>query len=232
MVRIGAQWNRRESWRRPARDPETDRVVNWRLHAASSGGLLLEQGSHAFDLANWFLEARPEAVAGFGGIRQWRDWRDVDDTVQVVLRYPEGVQLAFDATLASSYGDDREQLAGTAGTMLLLRQSKGLLFKESDSVTAGWEAFARQELLDERRGIVLDPEATRYVGDAAPGGPDAGGADFYAELAAFADAVRGGPPPLCGAREGLEAAVIALLALEAVASGATLDIPAAAFEIG
>ena len=230
MVRLGAQWNRRSSWRRPVDDAAADRLVNWRLHAASSGGLLLEQGSHVFDLANWFLDATPESVAGFGSIRQWRDWRDVDDTVQVLLRYPEGIQLTFEATLASSYGGDREQLAGTAGTMLLLRQSKGLLFKESDSVTAGWEAFARQELLDDRRGIVLDPEATQYVSDEAPGGPDADKPDYHAELAAFVDSVRNGTAPRCGAREGFEAAATALIALEAVRSGQSLDYPAELFE--
>ena len=183
------------------------------------------------DLAALLLDAEPEPVAGFGGIRQWRDWRDVDDTVQVSLRYPEGIQLAFEATLAASYGDEQERIFGTAGTMLLLRQAKGLLFKESDSVAAGWEAFARQELFDDRRGIVLDPEATRYVADEPEiSATDADRPDFYAALAAFADSIRTGTPPLCGAREGLAAAATALVALEAVETATLLDVPGEVFD--
>jgi len=60
LALMRAQWNRKVSWRRPGEGG------NWRLNRETSGGLLLEQGSHVFDLAHWYFGALPESVVGSG----------------------------------------------------------------------------------------------------------------------------------------------------------------------
>jgi predicted dehydrogenase len=214
LLAIRAQWNRKLSWRRP------DKAANWRLSSETSGGLLLEQGSHVFDLAHWFFGALPETVMGMGSLLKWRDGRDVDDTVQVMLRYPGGRQLHFGASLVNSLGDEHEVLVGGSAGVLLQRQAKGLLFKEADTALVGWEEYAKKEMRDNRRGIILDAQATKYKdGEAKQIGPDAGKADYHAELLRFLEAVRAGKPPKCGAVAGMQAAVVGIVAAEAVRKG-------------
>ncbi len=205
MVR--ASWNRKLSWRRPGATRANEKRVNWRLYRATSGGLLSEYGTHVFDLANWMFGAPPTSAMGLGGVVRWKDGRDVDDMVHALLRYPEGRQLSFQASLVNSYGDERELLVGDAASILCLGQRKGLLFKEADTVAAGWEQYARSELLGGRRGIILDPEATKYVSHEKVElvGAEASKADFAASLAAFAHAVRTGGQPVCSVQDGANA---------------------------
>lgn len=227
-LQIRAAWSRHQSWRRPG-----GKAANWRLYRKTSGGLLLEQGSHIFDLAAWYFDALPAAVSGFGGTLKWKDGRETHDTVQVVARYANGGQLGFDASLVSSFGGEQEIVIGDAATIYLRDQAKGLLFKEADTTMAGWEAYAKMEMLEGRRGIILDAEATKYKKHEEPEalGPDATKADFHAEMEQFVAAIRGGPRPRCNARHGLVAAVTALVAEEAVAKGAVAKFTKEHFEV-
>ncbi|MBN2311813.1 MAG: Gfo/Idh/MocA family oxidoreductase, partial [Candidatus Hydrogenedentes bacterium] len=95
---IDAQWHRNNQWRRPLptrplteREKEYikdfERHYNWRLYRESSGGLMTELATHALDVANWFLDARPTKVVGYGGLDYWRDGREVFDNVNVVFEY-------------------------------------------------------------------------------------------------------------------------------------------------
>ena len=228
ILQIRAQWNRKQSWRRPG-----DRSRNWRLYRETSGGLLLEKGSHIFDLANWFLGKTPETVSGIGSLLRWKDGRDTDDSVQVVLRYPKGVQVTFGASLVNSYGDEREIIVGDAAAILCTRQHKGLLFKETDTVAAGWEQYAKTEMLGGYRGIILDAEATKYEKhtEAERLGPEADRADLYAELETFLTTVRDRKlASPCDAGAGLRAAVTAIVAAEAVAKGRVIEFTKEHFE--
>jgi predicted dehydrogenase len=224
---VRAQWNSNESWRRAAQDPAREKLLNWRLYKASSGGLVSEYGSHVMDLIHWYLtapseaEALPEAVTGFGGIDRWQDGREVSDNVQVVFQYPRGVKAVFTATLANSHGAECEEFLGTEGALWLSRQEKGLLFKEAESKTQGWESLAHKEPYGGEVGIVLDAHATRLV---KPEEEDKVKTEdtktaWRRELDAFFVCVREGKPPPCTALDGLKAAVAAAKANEAIQTG-------------
>jgi hypothetical protein len=141
--------------------------------------------------------------------------------------------VAFDASLVDSYGDERELIVGNAATILMIGQHKGLLFKEADAVAIGWEQYAKTEMLGASRGIVVDPEATKYKshekGEVL--GAEADKADLLAELEAFVAAVRGGDAPACGAREGMRAAVVGAVAVEAVATKRVIEFTKEHFEV-
>jgi len=233
VVQVRASWNRKQSWRRAVTDKQQERRANWRLYRELSGGLLLEHGSHVLDLVHWCTGVLPEAVTGFGSLQRWKDGRDVDDTVQVVLRYPGGMQVGYAASLLNSYGGERELIVGDGASILCMDQHEGLLFKEADTVAAGWEQYAKSQMLGKRRGIILDPEATKYVpkdkGERV--GPEADKADYFAALEAFLRSVRGGPKPICGVREGLRAAVTAIRAEEALSAGQVYQFTKKDFEV-
>lgn len=212
VLQIRGQWHRKVSWRKG------DDALNWRLDRKRSGGLMLELGSHVIDFANWFLGAPPVAVMGLGGLAHWKDGRDVDDHVEAVFEYPDGVQVSYSASLTSSYLDEFEVMLGTDAALLFTGQRKCLLFKEADCRLFGWEAYAKSEMYGPAKGIVVDAEATKYKthekGEILA--PEAGKADVFSELEAFMLSVRETKHSPCDERAGLQAAVAAIVAGEAI----------------
>src|SRR5947207_3861566 len=105
-VKAHAQWHKKQSWRMTSPNPDRERDLNWRLRKDTSLGLAGEIGIHQIDAMSWFLNARPVSVTGFGSLIQWKDGRDVPDTVQTIFEYPGGPQLTCECTLANSFDAD------------------------------------------------------------------------------------------------------------------------------
>jgi predicted dehydrogenase len=161
-VMTRSQWHKKQSWRRPAPSTEREQALNWRLKKATSTGLVGEIGIHQLDIINWFLGQLPLTAAGYGGILNWNDGRDVADTVQSILQYSEGVNYTFDATIASNFDSDYEMMYGTYATVMM-RGNKAWMFKEADSPQLGWEVYARKDVFFEETGIALSMDATKLV---------------------------------------------------------------------
>lgn len=233
IVQVRAQWHKRESWRRAAPTPEREREVNWRLDPAVSGGLLGEIGLHQIDMVSCFLGQWPQAVSGFGSVLAWADGREVADTVQCVLEYPNGLRMIYEATLANSFDGAYELLLGTQGS-ILVRGQRGWLFKEADSPLLGWEVYAKKEQLGIETGIVLIANATKLIElgkEPSEVALEEGKDELYYSVESFLTAIRTGNPPVCTAQDGLRAAVVALKANEAVRTGTRIVYDPAWFEI-
>lgn len=169
FVMARSQWHRKTSWRATGATPERDREANWRLQRDTSPGLVGEIGIHHLDAAAWFLQARPTAAAGFGGILKWNDGRNVPDTVQTVVEFPRGVNAIFDGTLCNSFDSSYEVLYGTDAAVMI-RDGKSWLFKEVDSPLLGWEVYARKDAFYTESGIALVANASKVSQSAAQGG--------------------------------------------------------------
>jgi len=161
-VRARAQWNKKQSWRRSSPNPDREKDINWRLDSKTSLGLVGELGIHQIDVVNWFMNTRPMAVSGFGSLIQWKDGRDVPDTVQAVFEYPNGVQFSYEATLGNSFDADHEMFYGTDAAVML-RGNKAWMFKEVDAPLLGWEVYARKDEFFKETGIALVANATKLV---------------------------------------------------------------------
>ena len=149
-----AQWHKKTSWRNASPNPEREKELNWRLNKATSLGLIGEVGSHQIDHTGWFLNALPKAVTGWGSVMFWKDDRDVPDTIQAVLEFPNGVQMIYDASLANSFEGEYEVLYGSDAAVLM-RESKAWMFKEVDSPLLGWEVYAPKTTFYKETGITL-----------------------------------------------------------------------------
>jgi predicted dehydrogenase len=90
-------------WRRAAANPEREQAVNWQISAATSPGLVGELDIHQLDMICWLLNTRPLGVYGWGSILNWKDGRDVADTIQAVFEFPDGVNYCADAALTASF---------------------------------------------------------------------------------------------------------------------------------
>ena len=217
-----AQWNRRDSWRRPGPTPEREAALNWRLRTETSAGLPGEVGIHQFDLLARILNGLPEAVSGAGGILAWRDGREVPDTVEITLEFPRGVRLSYTSTLAASFAGSFAVVAGTQSS-LFIREKRAWLVKEADSPLLGWEVYARKEPVMDETGIALVADSTKIL--AAGGKPGEEGAlepekeALALALEDFVRAIREKQPPPAGILEGYQATVIAIRAHEASLAG-------------
>lgn len=223
IAQARAQWHRKDSWRRPAPTPEREREINWRLSSSTSAGLIGEEGIHQVDVVSWFLKAVPAAVTGFGGILVWPDGRDVADTIQCLFEYPGGVHLLYDATLGNSFDGAYELLMGS-DSALLTRGERAWMFKEADSPLLGWEVYARKDKFGDDIGIALVANATQLLAQGKIPGQESATNDptktpFYAALEEFVTCIQQGKKPECGPLEGLQAAVVAIKANEAIKSG-------------
>ncbi len=116
---VHAQWNRNGNWRRPVPDPKFERQVNWRMYREYSYGLTAELSSHQIDFCNWFLDAHPEKVTGFGDISYWKDGRETYDNTHLIYSYPNGVKASFTCLTANAKDDYQIKVLGDKGSIII-----------------------------------------------------------------------------------------------------------------
>ncbi|HZS07487.1 MAG TPA: Gfo/Idh/MocA family oxidoreductase [Blastocatellia bacterium] len=232
-AQVLAQWNKRLSWRRAAPTPERERELNWHLNKQTSIGLPGEVGIHQFDLVNWYLKGLPTAITGCGSVTGWNDGREVPDTVQCILDYPNNVRMVFTSTLVSSFSDSYTLFQG-AGSSLMMREKRGWMVKEADSPLLGWEVYARKENIHNETGICMVADATKLIEEGKEPGRDGPLEPVESALAIaldnFSRSIREDAAPVSGALEGCQATVVAIKAHEAVMSGARVALQKSWFD--
>lgn len=160
QVTARAHFHKKMSWRTASPNPEREKELNWRLSSGTSPGVIGELGIHQVDAMTWFLNKRPTALTGFGSLVLWKDGRDVEDSIQTVFEFPDGVHGHYEATLANSFDSDLELYHGSSATVLV-RGTKAWMFKEADAPMLGWEVYARKDTFYKETGIALIANATK-----------------------------------------------------------------------
>lgn len=220
-----AQWHEKVSWRRLSPNRDRENALNWRLDASVSTGLIGEVGIQQLDTAAWILNSLPSAVSGFGNVLFWKDGRDVADSVQVVMEFPSGVRMIYDASLVTSFDAMYDTFYGSDST-IILRDSKAWMFKEVDAPMLGWEVYARKDKFYKETGIALLANATKLDAlgqDPTADDPDAETPLFHA-LKAFTENYFFGPyPPIVDYQRAFEATVVAIKANEAVVGNTRIE---------
>ncbi len=216
---LRAQWHKKTSWRTPAPSPELEKARNWKLDEALSLGLLGEMGTQQYDVMHWMTGQYPESVHAQGEVLAYDDGRKVPDTVSCEMRYPGGVRLHYEASLANSYDGEYELIHGNLGT-IKLAWSHGWMFKEADAPTQGWEVYANRQQFHNDEGITLIAGATKLAEQgklkAGVGLPHA---PVYYALADFLESITSDKAIVCSADEGLRAVLVAMAAKKSLVSG-------------
>lgn len=232
-VQVTAQWNKKQSWRRMAPTPERETDLNWRLSSKTSAGLIGEIGVHHLDLAIWFLKSLPTSASGMGAIVNWKDGRDVADTLQGIIEFPNSVRMIYSSTLASSFSDSFTLFQGS-NSSLMMREKLGWMIKEADSPLLGWEVYARKEQIHNETGIAMVADATKILEAGKEPGKEALSPTQDAltlALDGFARSVRGDSRVVCGPLEGYQATVAAIKANEAIVGGSRIVFDKSSFEL-
>ncbi len=229
-------WYTNNSWRRPVSKPDFEAILNWKLSADTSLGLLGEVGVHTFDNSLRYRQDLPKAVTALGSVMKWKDGRTVPDTVFCIFEYPNGFLSRFEATLANSFREKYYLLNGTEGT-ILIENTRSWWFKEADSRSLGWEVYASREKIGNEEGIVLLANATKLLEQGLiPAEHSNDQADpeedpLYGALQDFLNSITNGTTPACGYKEGYQSTVMAIKAHEALMAGQRIHIDRTLFYI-
>jgi predicted dehydrogenase len=97
------------------------RFFRWRCYQEYSGGIATDLFVHLVTSIHYMMNAKmPSNIMAMGQLYRWKESRDVPDTVNAVLEYPEG----FVANLSSTFNNQVSseggfQILGTKGSLLL-----------------------------------------------------------------------------------------------------------------
>ncbi len=208
-------------WKRflgPAPDRPYDplRVFRWRNYRDYGTGVAGDLFVHLFSSLHFVVSSRgPTRIQAAGGLRYWKDGREVPDVLLGVFDYPEtDTHPGFNLSLRVNFVD------GTSGsTFLRLVGSEGAMdvtwtdvVLRKNAATDPMDAFSQQKMAEAAAGggnlpervRMLPPAEARY--EVEPGYRGAHVDHFFN----FFQAIRGGPTVLEDATFGLRAAAPAL----------------------
>lgn len=116
-----------------------ERFFRWRCYEAYSGGIATDLYVHLITTIHYIMNAQaPETVMAMGQLYRWKESRDVPDTLNGILQYPEGFVVNLSATFNNEATNERGfQIMGTEGTLEI--GGKGITFTPSRSYDDnGW----------------------------------------------------------------------------------------------
>ncbi|MCP5119689.1 MAG: hypothetical protein GY953_53500, partial [bacterium] len=155
------------------------------------GGMIMGIGIHVIDSAHQFLGlTKPRAVVAGGGIYHFQD-RDTPDVINLILEYPQGLNVTFEAEImtcglpSSSAGIE---LRGTGGVLRIQRYTRDF----------GW-------------GFTPNPENSDESAAKAPGDPSS--AKWL--VANWLDCLRSRERPVASEVEGYYSAMACYMGMQA-----------------
>jgi len=105
----------------PKRPFDLARFFRWRCYEDYSGGIATDLFVHLMTTIHFLMNAQmPDKVVAMGSLYRWKESRDVPDTINAILEYPEG----FTVNLSSTFNNQMQaeggfQILGTEASMIL-----------------------------------------------------------------------------------------------------------------
>jgi predicted dehydrogenase len=192
-----------------------ERFFRWRCFQDYSGGMATDLFIHTMTSLHYILGAQaPEMVVAAGALYRWKETRDVPDTLNAILQYPEGFMVSLSGTFNnSSAGGRAVQILGTKGTLTMGRE---LTFTpEEGTDDNGWivdswpsrlqkEYYKDPKVIQSERPQLWAPQAISGNEQWRGVGPDAD----VLHLKAFQTAVRERKQPIEDVFAGHRAAAV------------------------
>ncbi len=139
----------------PKRAYDEARFFRWRCYKDYSGGISTDLFVHTCTTINYIMSAEMcSSVSAMGGLYRWTDSRDVHDTINASLKYPEGFMVALSGTANNQGGGGSGlQILGTEGTLIL--KNDLTFIPENVTEGNGWIVESWPEKLQE--DYYMDP---------------------------------------------------------------------------
>lgn len=112
-----------EMFQGPAKNhaPSMERFFRWRCYTDYSGGIATDLFVHLCTTIHYLMNAKmPSRVMAMGELYRWKESRDVPDTLNAILEYPEGFTVNLSSTFNNQSSSEANfQFLGTEGTINL-----------------------------------------------------------------------------------------------------------------
>lgn len=111
-----------------------ERFFRWRCYQEYSGGIATDLFVHLCTAIHFLMDAKmPARVMAMGELYRWKESRDVPDTLNAILEYPEG----FTVNLSSSFNNELNaeagfKVLGTEGSLTI--GADGLAFYPENAI--------------------------------------------------------------------------------------------------
>ena len=195
----------------PKREFDLERFFRWRCYKEYSGGIATDLFVHLCTTIHYVMGAEaPSDVVGFGDLYRWKKSRDVPDTLNAVLRYPEGFTVNLSSTFNNQSAGAGFEFLGTEGSLSM--GSRGFTFRQeaihenNDWITDSWPTA-----LQERYKHKHPEESARVPPPPPEEYKESGPRDTTAHMAAFFECIRERKKPVEDVWAGHRAAACAHL---------------------
>src|SRR5258708_17968599 len=117
----------------PKRAFSLERFFRWRCFEDYSGGIATDLFVHLCTTIHYLMDAKaPAKVVAMGELSRWKDGRDVPDSLNAILEYPEGFVVNLSSTFNNqSSSEGSFQFLGTEGSLTI---GDGLTFRAENAV--------------------------------------------------------------------------------------------------
>ncbi len=204
----------------PERPFDLARFFRWRCYEDYSGGIATDLFVHLCTTIHELMGATaPSEVVAVGDLYRWRKSRDVPDTLNAILRYPQGFTVTLSSTFNNSSGGAGFEFLGTEGSLSLGARSF-VYQRESrreitEWVTDSWPS----ELQDEYEAAHRSPRRRIEPEEYKEHGPS----DTDLHVASFFESVREGKPVVEDIWAGHHAAACAHMINQSARVGRTIS---------
>lgn len=108
----------------PKRQFSLERFFRWRCYEDYSGGMATDLFVHVMTTIHFVMGAQaPDMVMAAGSLYRWKESRDVPDTLDAIMQYPEGFTVNLSGMFNNqSAGERGIQILGTKGALTLGRE--------------------------------------------------------------------------------------------------------------
>jgi len=105
----------------PKRPFSLERFFRWRCYEDYSGGIATDLFVHLCTTIHYLMDAKmPSAVMAMGQLYRWKESRDVPDTINALLQYPEGFAVNLGSTFNNQFSSEAGfQVLGTEGALTI-----------------------------------------------------------------------------------------------------------------
>jgi predicted dehydrogenase len=196
-----------------------ERFFRWRCYQDYSGGIATDLFVHLVTTIHYIMDAKmPSSVMASGQLYRWKESRDVPDTLNAILVYPEGFTVNLSSTFNNqSSRESGFEILGTKGAIAF--RGGSLVFtpenisEDNRWVVESWQESLAQAYYEDPNVQAQEtpetwkPEMKTAVQTWEQWGRNA----TYVHLAHFFDSVRSRKPPVEDALMGHRAASVAHL---------------------
>jgi predicted dehydrogenase len=200
----------------PKRKFSLERFFRWRCYEDYSGGIATDLFVHLCTSIHFMMKANaPSRVMAMGQLFRWKESREVPDTLNAILEYPEGFAVNLSSTFNNELsGGSSFQILGTEGALLL---GNGLTFSPDNSrednrwIVESWPTRLEREYYKDAKVLAAEVPGTwkTKMAPAVERWEEVGGDMTASHLAVWLDSIRTRKAPYEDALVGHRAAACA-----------------------